>query len=148
MTPADTPAPNKAPPARLSGRCLCGAVAFAVDARDLREPGLCHCSQCRRWSGHVWAAVNAPLGDFDILKGEDALTWFKSSEEARRGFCRECGSALFWHADGLAEHKDRMSVAMGALDAPTGLRLDGHIFVADKGDYYDIADGLPQKATF
>ncbi len=37
-------------------------------------------------------------------------------------------------------------VAMGALDGPTGLRLARHIFVADKGDYYDIADGLPQEA--
>lgn len=37
--------------------------------------------------------------------------------------------------------------ALGALDAPTGFRLEEHIFVAHKGDYYDIADGLLQKAT-
>ncbi len=68
------------------------------------------------------------------------VRWFRSSDSARRGFCPDCGSSLFWQADGA----DRVSVAPGAVDAPTGLHLAGHIFVADKGDYYDIADGLPQ----
>ena len=132
---------------RLSGQCLCGAVAFTVERRDLKDVAVCHCSQCRRWSGHAWASVSAPLDGLDIIRGEDALKWHRASDFARRGFCAECGSALFWHPDGLEDHKHRIDVAMGALDAPTGLRLGKHIFVADKGDYYDIADGLPQKAT-
>jgi hypothetical protein len=37
---------------------------------------------------------------------------------------------------------------MGAFDAPTGTRLAKHIFVADKGDYYGIADGLPQSERY
>jgi hypothetical protein len=51
-------------------------------------------------------------------------------------------------ADKPGRYKDRIAVALGALDAPTGLKMAEHIFVADKGDYYDIADGLAQKATF
>jgi hypothetical protein len=34
---------------------------------------------------------------------------------------------------------------MGAFDDPTGATLAVHIFVAEKGDYYEIADGLPQR---
>ena len=51
------------------------------------------------------------------------------------------GSFLFWDAI----KGDTIAVAMGAFDLPTGTALAMHIFVADKGDYYEIADGLPQK---
>lgn len=34
---------------------------------------------------------------------------------------------------------------MGAFDSPTETKLKMHIFVADKGDYYDITDKLPQN---
>ena len=118
----------------LRGGCLCGAVRYTL--HDPAEGVVaCHCSQCRRWSGHVWAA--AETADLTI-RGE--VKWFRSSEEAERGFCPECGSSLFWR------RRDRggIEVAPGAVDAPTGLRLQGHIFTADKGEYYDIADGLPQ----
>jgi hypothetical protein len=67
--------------------------------------------------------------------------WYASSAEARRGFCGTCGSVLFWKAQG----EDMISFALGALETPTGLALETHIFVADKGDYYEIADGLPQR---
>ncbi len=59
----------------------------------------------------------------------------------RRGFCSTCGSVLFWEPIG----RDKIAIAMGAFDAPTGTHLEKHIFVADKGDYYDIADGVPQS---
>jgi hypothetical protein len=41
--------------------------------------------------------------------------------------------------------RDSIAVAMGGFEAPTGTRLGVHIYVAEKGDYYDIADGLPQN---
>ncbi len=130
---------------RLAGRCLCGGVSFSVDAEAFDNRTACHCSQCRRWSGHVWASVSGPKAKFAIDAGEDKVKWHHASDFARRGFCADCGSSLFWHAHGLEEYKDRIAVAFGALDAPTGVKLEEHIFVADKGDYYDIADGLPQS---
>ncbi len=33
---------------------------------------------------------------------------------------------------------------MGAFDTPTGIQLAVHIFVADKGDYYEIGDSVKQ----
>jgi hypothetical protein len=80
-----------------------------------------------------------PLERFRFLEGEGAVRWFKSSNHAERGFCRTCGSSLFWRpADGT-----RMSVAAGAIDPPTGLSIAHHIFVAEQSDYYDIRDDAP-----
>lgn len=76
-----------------------------------------------------------------------ALKRRRASDVARRGFCGTCGSSLFRHAEGIEDCKRRIAIAFGALDAPTELRFEEYIFVAHKGDCYDIADGLPQKAT-
>ena len=125
-----------------TGSCLCGAVKFQVEG-DLKAPDACHCSQCRRQSGHYWASTNVPMSALTI-EGEDKLAWYQSSGKVRRGFCSTCGSFLFW--DPL-EHPV-MAVAMGAFDKPTGTKLHVHIFVNDKGDYYDIADGLEQRPGY
>ncbi|HEX8234003.1 MAG TPA: GFA family protein [Caulobacteraceae bacterium] len=122
------------------GSCLCGAVSFDVEG-ELPPPDACHCSQCRKQSGHFWASTDVPRASVKI-EGAEKLTWFQSSERVRRGFCSTCGSFLFWEPIG----RDKIAIAMGAFGAPTGARLAHHIFVADKGDYYDIADGLPQNA--
>jgi len=121
------------------GSCLCGAVTFEV-AGELHPPDACHCRQCRKQSGHYFASTDVPRSAVTV-HGGDKVTWFRSSEKVRRGFCSICGSALFW--DPL--EKDWTGLSMGAFDGPTGTRLRIHIFVADKGDYYDIADGLPQN---
>jgi hypothetical protein len=121
------------------GSCLCGAVTFEV-AGDLPPPDACHCRQCRKHSGHFFASTDVPRTSLAI-SGADNLTWFASSERVRRGFCSVCGSSLFW--DPI--RKDNIGIAMGAFDTPTGTHLGIHIFVAEKGDYYDIVDGLPQN---
>lgn len=122
-----------------SGSCLCGSVRFTVTG-TLKAPDACHCSQCRRVSGHVWASTDVP-DDRLVITGEGQVRWFRSSDAVKRGFCDTCGSALFWKPI----DQPRTAVAMGAFDAPTHMHLEMHIFVDDKGDYYDIADGLPQQ---
>lgn len=125
----------------LAGGCLCGAVRFELTA-PARPPVACHCSQCRRTSGHYAVFTAVPLEALR-LTGQDRLKWFRSSDAAERGFCSDCGSSLFWKPGG----KGYVAVAAGALDAPTGLALAGHIFTADKGDYYALDDGLPAYAS-
>ncbi len=120
------------------GSCLCGAVTFEV-AGSLRPPDACHCRQCRKQSGHFFVSSDVPRTSLSI-SGADNLTWFPSSEKVRRGFCKICGSTLFWDP----VRKDNTGIAMGAFDTPTMTHLEMHIFVAEKGDYYDIVDGLPQ----
>jgi len=120
------------------GSCNCGAVSFEV-AATLHPPDACHCTQCRKQSGHYWASTDVPRTAL-TLHGAERLAWYRSSDKVRRGFCATCGAFLFWDPIG----RDNIAVAMGAFDKPTGTHIDKHIFVADKGDYYDIADGLPQ----
>jgi len=122
-----------------TGSCLCGAVKFVVEG-ELEPPDACHCSQCRKSSGHYWASTDVPRKALRI-EGEFNVAWFRSSETVQRGFCSTCGASLFW--DPI--QKDTIGVAMGAFDAPTGTNLAMHIFVGDKGDYYDLQDGLPQN---
>jgi hypothetical protein len=124
------------------GSCLCGAVTFEV-ASALPPPDGCHCSKCRKWTGHFLVGTDVPRTALTV-HGADKVTWFQSSEKVRRGFCSICGSSLFF--DPLDQVKHAWTgVAMGAFDQPTETRMSIHIFVADKGDYYDITDGLPQN---
>ncbi|SLN29393.1 Glutathione-dependent formaldehyde-activating enzyme [Roseovarius litorisediminis] len=120
----------------IHGNCLCGAVSFTVDG-PLGRATCCHCSQCRKQSGHYWASSSAKENNVTVT-GE--VQWYEASPAAKRGFCPTCGSFLFWKAN----DEDRISFSLGLVQEPTGLRLESHIFVADKGDYYEIADGLPQ----
>ena len=124
------------------GSCLCGNVSFEISG-DLGAPDACHCSQCRKASGHYWASTDVPETAL-MVHGADNVTWFKSSEKVRRGFCATCGSNLFW--DPI--HHDSIAIAMGAFEQPTNVKLAVHIFVKDKGDYYDISDGLPQNTDY
>ena len=125
----------------LTGRCLCGDVRFRIDG-PLGPAGSCHCSQCRRWSGHYWSSVNVAQADLLLENGHESLAWYPSSDHAERGFCLLCGSSLFWRQS--SPEAERVAVALGALDDTTAAAPQAHIFVADKGGYYALEDGLPQ----
>ena len=124
---------------RAAGRCLCGAVAYEVHA-PLRGVVNCHCGMCRRHHGH-FGAYTAVEGGGLRVRGERDLAWFASSDKAERGFCRRCGSSLFF----WPRHGRYVAIAAGSLDAPTGLTTVRHIHVADKGDYYEIADEIERE---
>lgn len=116
------------------GSCLCGALRYTVD-QPLGPVTACHCTQCRKISGHYAAAVPAEWSNVTV-HGDPK--WFESSPQARRGFCPNCGSYLFWE-----EYDGKVYIMAGTLDGETGLTMDGHIFYADKGDYYRAGEALP-----
>jgi hypothetical protein len=122
------------------GGCQCGGVRYRIRG-ELRGVIACHCSQCRRTSGHYAAMTSAPSANIE-LTASDSLRWYRSSDTAERGFCCVCGGNLFWKQAG----RDAISVTAGTLDTPTGLSVEQHIFVADKSDYYAINDDLPKQA--
>lgn len=124
----------------VSGGCECGAVRYELTP-PLRPAVACHCHQCRRTSGNYVNATSVPRERFALVSSE-TLRWYRSSQRARRGFCSECGSSLFWSADAL----DSISIMTGTIDGATGLHTVAHICVADKGDYYTIDASEPQYA--
>jgi hypothetical protein len=128
-----------------TGRCLCGEVRYEVRG-PLRDVLICHCEECRRWHGHVSATTAARREDLVLLE-QRGLRWIqspRSDARARRGFCGECGSSLFWDAPG----RETISIAAGTLDGATGLRVASHWYVSQAGDYYEVPhDGLPHHES-
>ena len=122
----------------VKGSCECQGVMFELTG-ELRDVVFCHCSQCRKTSGHYWAATQVSKGNLNLIKAT-SLSWYDSSNKARRGFCSVCGSSMFYERKGI----DKISVSAGSLEIPTSLDRMRHIYVASKGDYYDISDELPQ----
>ena len=118
-----------------TGACLCGAVKYEVHG-PLRNVIACHCQQCRRQTGTYMSATAAKDEDFKLTETR-GLKWYRASETAKRGFCGECGSVLFWKGDG----GNYMAITAGSLDGRTGLKLEGHIYCENAGDYYAIAGG-------
>ncbi len=118
----------------VSGGCLCRAVRYHV--RELPPLTLCHCSQCLCWSGHYLPASAIPPGQIRITQkkvGVEPLCWYASSGRAERGFCRLCGSSLFWREkDG-----DSIEVAAGTFDRiPADLAVGKHLYLDDKPSWY------------
>ena len=115
-----------------TGGCLCGGVRYEVTG-PLRDVVMCHCSRCLRTHGHAAAYSACARADL-VLVRDQTLRWYEADDRAR-GFCGSCGASLFWRRVG----SDRISIAAGTLDPPTGLRTVAQIFTRDQGDYYVIA---------
>ena len=129
----------------IAGSCLCGAVRLAIDGPLEHAPEACHCLQCRKQTGSYLMAVNVRRSSLHV-QGEEAVAWYASSAEVRRGFCRHCGSTLFWQPT-MAGYA-WTSVALGCIDTPLDTAIAKHTFVAEKGGYYRIDDGAPQSDAY
>jgi len=117
----------------VKGGCLCGGVTYELRG-PLRCVVGCHCVQCRKTSGHYVAATQVAAADA-VVQG-DTLTWFRSSLDAERGFCRVCGGNLFWRRVG----GDRLSIFAGTIDGDTGLKMESQLYTESAGDYYELPD--------
>jgi hypothetical protein len=120
------------------GKCLCGAVTYR--AEGLVDIWYCHCKQCRTLTGHVMAACRT---ERERLKVSGEVVWAPHSGTSEHARCASCGSLLFW----ANSRSTKVSVLPGALDHTQGIGVSGHIYVSEKGDYYEISDGLPQFAV-
>jgi hypothetical protein len=123
----------------LRGSCLCGGVKYEITGPLLRLLN-CHCSRCRKQHGAAFrsrARVN--ISDFKWVEGEELVTYYRSSPEFQRGFCRVCGSPIV-----NTSARPEFGIALGTLDDDPGLRPERHIFVANKAPWFEITDDLPQ----
>lgn len=98
----------------IEGGCLCGEVRYQVDA----EPtfvGVCHCSDCQRFTGSAFATVVAVPSSALMVSGQ-MQTFSKRGDSGkfiRRRFCPECGSGLMDEADAMP---DLTLINVGTLD--------------------------------
>ncbi len=121
------------------GRCDCGGVRFEITG-ELRDVYNCHCGRCRRITGHHMAAT-AIHPDQIAFAAEQTLTWYQPDETVSYGFCRVCGSTLFWKAAAIPE---KLCIAAGSLDQPTGLVTTKAWWVDEAGDYHQRARGVQE----
>ena len=124
-----------------TGGCLCGALRWRASGDPVRAVH-CHCSMCRRASGAAFLTfVHFDKGDFAWTAGRPKR--YRSSAEAERGFCPECGSTLSMHEAVLA---DRVQVSLGSLDHPERVRIDDHVWTASQLPWLELADDRPRFA--
>ncbi|MBP6995251.1 MAG: GFA family protein [Phycicoccus sp.] len=126
---------------RAEGRCLCGGIEVTITG-PLRPVTNCHCHRCRRFTGHFLAATQAALDDVEIRDASGSLASFAVPGAAYQ-FCRTCGSSLFWQSD---DTLDRLSIAAGILDPPTGLVTEATWFVSEASDYH-VRQDVPEWET-
>lgn len=107
-----------------TGKCLCGAVRYEVDV-ELRPVWYCHCEHCRRTSGHHVAATAARSSSLTVDDEGQALRWYSAQPGVAYGFCRRCGSSLFWRSD---DRPQTISIMAGTLDSTSGLLVEGELF--------------------
>ena len=117
-----------------TGTCACGAVKYEAQG-DSSKAGICHCSQCRRFTGGLAFAYQS---NSVKLTGESHIRWWQSSGWGERGTCSKCGTAMFWRLRGK---EDTWVVYVGSLDDPSGTSLELQIYVDDKPGYYDVEGG-------
>ena len=118
---------------RFQARCLCGSVRFSAIAAE-RETGVCHCRMCQRWAAGPFFAV--ACGDSVDFESDDDLELYQSSDWAERGFCRKCGTSLFWKM----RDKDDYQVSMLAIEGDQKLAFTSEIFIDEKPDTYTFAN--------
>jgi hypothetical protein len=121
-----------------TGGCHCGAVKYKATG-PLRDIVICHCGECQRLNGSAGWHSRA-MNDRLSVTEDRGLAWYQITDRARRGYCRECGSPLFWQID----EQDSTGIVAGSLDDASDIEPIGHIFVRDKAPYYAIDDDLPR----
>ena len=122
----------------LSGGCLCGAVSYTITG-DKTEIGACHCSMCRRFSGGVFLGLEVRPEEI-VFEGHEHIGTFTSSDWAERGFCRTCGSSLFYRLTVPGPQQGVYHVAAGTLSDQSGLTLTEQLFIDIKPPGYSFAE--------
>ncbi|WP_305969248.1 MULTISPECIES: GFA family protein [unclassified Mameliella] len=112
------------------GGCLCGAVRYSL-SKAPEAYGACHCGMCRKWTGGIELGIEVAPGGI-TWEGEDNIATYKSSDWAERGWCRNCGSNLFWRLTAPGPMHGLLALCAGSLDTLEGLDLQSEVYIDHK----------------
>jgi len=125
----------------MTGGCQCGELRYAL-ASEPTEPSICHCRMCQKAFGNYFAPLaEVPLNELSWTRGTPGV--FRSSEAVERGFCRDCGTPLFYRVLG----KDRISVSLGSLDEPRSVEPVIQYGVESRVFALEELAALPEETT-
>ena len=119
------------------GQCLCGKVKF--QAKLQKHMDACHCQMCQRWGGGPLLVAHACEIRFE---GGEAITNYASSEWAQRGFCRHCGSHLYYQL----LNGEGYEVPVGLFEEGSAFDFRKEIFIDRKPGWYEFANAT-EKLT-
>ena len=126
---------------QVNGSCFCSAIGFTANLPS-KWCAHCHCSMCRKTHGAGYVTwVGFEAGQVKITQGEDQLRWFDSSEGAQRGFCRTCGSSLFFRSE---RWTGELHIALGCMDDPIDRQPQANAFFDKHVDWMPIDQKLKQ----
>ena len=115
------------------GSCLCGAVQFVAN-RAQTSMGICHCGMCRKWGGGPYMSVRC---ETDVMyEGQENISDYSSSEWANRGFCKICGSHLYFRL----KQNGHYFVPAGLFDDQEHFSLDRQVYIDNKPDFYSFSN--------
>lgn len=118
---------------KANGKCLCGSVTVSAEKIN-QNIGACHCTMCRKWTGgSPFFATNCEEISFS---GEENIQTYNSSAWGERGFCKKCGTNLFYKL----KEKEQYILSAGLFDGVEGYNFDHQIFIDEKPDWYDFAN--------
>ncbi|VAW52518.1 hypothetical protein MNBD_GAMMA05-1107 [hydrothermal vent metagenome] len=127
------------------GGCLCGQIRFEIIGK-IQDIVYCHCSQCRKAQGSVFATNgNVDVDDFIFVLGESELTGYESSPGQIKYFCKHCGSPIISKNQNSAE---KIRVRLGAIESEITERPSAHIFIASKANWENFEDNVPHYETY
>lgn len=119
--------------AEVTGSCLCGKVTYKANLK--KGVGACHCSMCRKWSGGMYMSVHTD-GDVEF-NGSENIQRYESSQWAERGFCKHCGSSLFYHLKPRPEvPAGETMIAAGSINDQSKLKFDHEVFIDAAPGWY------------
>ncbi len=123
--------------AESTGKCLCGAVKFTAKDPSTNYSA-CHCGMCRKWGGGgpFFGVRNKGV----VFESEENVGRYASSDWAERGFCKQCGTTLFYFLKPMNAHM----MSVGSFDDQTQFRLASEIFIDEKPEGYSIAGDHPR----
>ena len=126
---------------KIDGACLCGTISFSVQ-QPAKWCAHCHCSMCRQAHGAGYVTwVGFEQDQIEFKQGLDKLEWFESSPGAQRGFCRRCGSSMFFRSERWA---GELHIALGCILGKIDLQPQANVFFDKHVDWMPIDTSLKQ----
>ncbi|NQY75465.1 MAG: GFA family protein [Candidatus Margulisbacteria bacterium] len=127
----------------IKGQCLCGYIKY----KYLGPTGKivhCHCSKCRKWHGSPYRSRIVIRRDgFKWISGEDHLSFYDSSENVTKSFCKHCGSNL---VSFYKNNNTILGLPLGGIEGDLNDIEQIHILTKYKALWYQISDNYEQYA--
>lgn len=126
-----------------TGGCHCGAIRYTAEDEP-EHHALCHCRDCRTWSGAPMAGWIAWQAERVTITGEPVT--YHSSEHGRREFCGACGTGLFYRNEEALP--GIVDIQSGTLDDANAHPAGAHIMVKERLDWTRDIAALSEFRTY